>query len=63
MLVALLVLAGRVDRSRLAIADHDIASDLRLPETAIGALSSAFAWTHPPSQLPIGILTDRFDPP
>ena len=64
-LVALLVLAGcvnYVDRSTLAIANHDIASDLHLSPTEMGALLSAFAWTYALFQLPAGILTDRFGP-
>ncbi len=65
VLVALLVLAGcvnYVDRSTLAIANHDIASDLRLSPTQMGALLSAFAWTYALCQLPVGILTDRVGP-
>ncbi len=64
-LVALLVLAGcvnYVDRSTLAIANHDIASDLHLSPTQMGALLSAFAWTYALFQLPAGILTDRLGP-
>ena len=65
MLVALLVLAGcvnYVDRSTLAIANHDIASELHLSPTQMGALLSAFAWTYALFQLPVGILTDRLGP-
>ena len=64
-LVALLVLAGCVnylDRSTLAIANHDIATELHLSPTQMGALLSAFAWTYALFQLPVGILTDRLGP-
>ena len=64
-LVAMLVLAGCVnyiDRSTLAIANHDIASSLHFSPTQMGALLSAFAWTYALFQLPIGILTDRLGP-
>ncbi len=64
-LVTLLVLAGcvnYVDRSTLAIANHDITSELHLSPTQLGALLSAFAWAYALCQLPIGVLTDRLGP-
>ena len=65
MLVVLLVLAGcvnYVDRSTLAIANHDIAAELHLSPGEMGALLSAFAWVYALFQMPVGILTDRLGP-
>lgn len=64
-LVALLVAAGCVnymDRSTLAVANHDIAGELHLSPSEMGALLSAFAWAYALLQLPIGVLTDRIGP-
>jgi sugar phosphate permease len=65
ILVALLVGAACVnylDRSTLAIANHDIASELHFSPAEMGALLSAFAWTYALFQLPAGILADRYGP-
>jgi MFS family permease len=62
ILVALLVTAGVVnylDRSTLAIANHDISSEMRLSPGQMGLLLSAFAWAYSAAQLPAGLLTDR----
>lgn len=64
-LVLLLIAAGCVnyiDRSTLAIANHDIASDLHFSPGEMGLLLSAFAWSYGLCQLPAGVLTDRFGP-
>lgn len=64
-LVVLLVVAGCVnymDRSTLAVANHDIASELHFSPAEMGALLSAFAWAYALLQLPVGVLTDRLGP-
>ena len=64
-LVGLLILAACVnyiDRSTLAIANHDIATELHLSPGEMGLLLSAFAWTYALFQLPAGILADRVGP-
>ena len=64
-LVALLVIAGCVnymDRSTLAVANHDIAGELHLSPAEMGGLLSAFAWAYALLQLPVGVLTDRLGP-
>ena len=64
-MVALLVLAGCVnyiDRSTLAVANHDIASELHLSPGEMGLLLSAFAWSYALCQLPIGVVTDQLGP-
>jgi sugar phosphate permease len=65
MVVALLVIAGCVnylDRSTLAIANHDIALELRLSPSEMGLLLSVFAWSYGLCQIPAGVLTDRSGP-
>ena len=64
-LVALLVTAGVVnylDRSTLAIANHNIAAEMHLSPGQMGFLLSAFAWSYSVAQLPAGLLTDRAGP-
>lgn len=48
-----------VDRSTLAIANHNVASDLHLSPTQMGLLLSSFSMAYAFSQLPLGILLDR----
>ena len=63
--VALLVTAGCVnyiDRSTLAVANHDIATELHLSPGEMGLLLSAFAWAYALCQLPVGVVTDRLGP-
>ena len=63
--VALLVTAGCVnyiDRSTLAVANHDIAAELHLSPGEMGLLLSAFAWVYALCQLPVGVVTDRVGP-
>jgi sugar phosphate permease len=60
--VALLVLVGIVnllDRSTLAIANHNVGEDLHLSPTQMGLLLSAFSWAYAFSQLPLGVALDR----
>ncbi len=65
IMIALLVAAGvvnYVDRSTLAIANHDIATEMHFSPEQMGALLSAFAWAYAVCQLPIGAVTDRIGP-
>ena len=65
ILVALLVAAGCVnyiDRSTLAIANHDIAAELHLSPGEMGLLLSAFAWSYGLFQIPAGVAADRIGP-
>jgi sugar phosphate permease len=48
-----------VDRSTLAIANHNVSSDLHLSPTQMGLLLSSFSLAYAFSQLPLGILLDR----
>src|SRR3982751_6784624 len=60
--VALLVLVGIInllDRSTLAIANHNVSEDLQLSPTQMGLLLSAFSWAYAFSQLPLGVALDR----
>lgn len=61
--VTLLVIAGLVnylDRSTLSIANHSISAEMGLSASQMGLLLSAFSLSYAFSQLPIGILLDRF---
>ncbi len=61
--LTLLIIAGLVnylDRSTLSIANSSISAELGLSATQMGALLSAFSLAYAFSQLPIGILLDRF---
>src|SRR5471032_1509439 len=58
-----LMLAGIVnylDRSTLSIANHSVSQELGLSASEMGLLLSAFSFAYAFSQLPIGILLDRF---
>jgi sugar phosphate permease len=58
-----LTLAGIVnylDRSTLSIANHSVSQELGLSASQMGLLLSAFSFACAFSQLPIGILHDRF---
>jgi sugar phosphate permease len=60
--VALLLAVGilsMVDRSTLAIANHDVSGDLKLSQTQMGLLLSVFSMAYAFSQLPLGVLLDR----
>src|SRR5580693_7522052 len=60
--IGLLIMVGTlfiVDRSTLAIANHNVSSDLHLSPTQMGLLLSSFSMAYAFSQLPLGILLDR----
>lgn len=61
--VAVLTLAGVInymDRGSLAIANSTIRGDLGISATRMGVLLSIFSLSYALSQLPMGILLDRF---
>ncbi|HEX7937265.1 MAG TPA: MFS transporter [Paraburkholderia sp.] len=61
--IAFLTLAGIVnylDRSTLSIANHSVSQELGLSASQMGLLLSAFSFAYAFSQLPIGMLLDRF---
>jgi sugar phosphate permease len=61
----LLVIGGSIntmDRAALAIANPLVRHDFGLSIAQMGALLSAFLWAYAFSQLPVGVLIDRFGP-
>ncbi|MBE7210947.1 MAG: MFS transporter, partial [Gluconacetobacter diazotrophicus] len=61
--LSLLVTAGVVnylDRSALSIGNEPIRASLHLSDTQMGLLLSAFALAYGVSQIPAGLLVDRF---
>src|SRR3984957_18749821 len=61
--VSILSLAGvlnYIDRGSLAIANTTIRADLGISATRMGVLLSVFSLSYAISQLPMGILLDRF---
>lgn len=63
--LALLVVAGMLnylDRATLAVANKMVQADLHIPISRMGLLLSAFLWAYALSQLPVGVLIDRFGP-
>ncbi|HUD12594.1 MAG TPA: MFS transporter [Terracidiphilus sp.] len=61
--VCILSVAGiinYIDRGSLAIANTTIRTDLGLSATRMGVLLSAFSLSYAISQLPVGVLLDRF---
>ncbi|WP_345817069.1 MFS transporter (plasmid) [Paraburkholderia sp. PREW-6R] len=61
--MSFLTIAGIVnymDRSTLSIANHSISAELGLSASQMGLLLSAFALPYALSQLPVGVLVDRF---
>lgn len=63
--LTLLVISGAVntiDRASLAIANPLIRQDLGLSVSEMGILLSTFLWAYAFSQLPVGVLIDRFGP-
>jgi sugar phosphate permease len=48
-----------IDRSTLAIANHNVSTELHLSPTQMGLLLSSFSLAYAFSQLPLGILLDR----
>jgi len=58
-----LTLAGIVnylDRSTLSIANHSVTQELGLSASQMGLLLSAFSFAYAFSQLPVGVMLDRF---
>ena len=63
--IGLLVVSGTVnylDRGTLSVANVLIQNEMGISKTQMGLLLSAFALTYAFSQLPIGLLIDRFGP-
>jgi sugar phosphate permease len=63
--LAMLVISGAIstiDRAALAIANPLIRHELNLSISEMGFLLSAFLWAYALSQLPVGLLIDRFGP-
>jgi MFS family permease len=63
--LTMLVVAGvinYVDRSTLSIAEQPIKEELRLTNTEMGFLLSAFSWSYAFAQLPTGALVDKVGP-
>src|ERR1039458_8729447 len=61
--VSILSIAGvinYIDRGSLAIANTTIRADLGMSATRVGILLSIFSLSYAISQLPMGILLDRF---
>ena len=58
-LLALMVFINYVDRGNLATASKQIGEELRLNNTQIGVLLSAFFWTYVPAQPITGWLSER----
>ena len=59
------MIAGAVnylDRSAVAIGNAPIRDSLHLSRAEMGVLLSAFAWTYGVSQIPVGVLIDRYGP-
>jgi len=63
--LTMLVISGAVstiDRAALAVANPLVRQDLGLSIAEMGLLLSAFLWAYAFSQLPVGVLIDRFGP-
>ena len=63
--LVMLVLSGAVntiDRAALSLANPLIRHDLGLSLSQMGLLLSAFLWAYAFSQLPVGVMIDRFGP-
>jgi MFS transporter, ACS family, D-galactonate transporter len=60
-LLSLSVLINYIDRSNLSIAAPLLQNELRISNTQLGTLLSAFFWTYALMQMPAGWLVDRFD--
>jgi MFS family permease len=51
-----------LDRSAVAIANAPIRDSLHLSRAQMGVLLSAFSWSYGLSQIPVGVLIDRYGP-
>lgn len=61
--LAFLISAGLInnlDRSALSVANHLVATELNLSAASMGMLMSAFSLVYAFSQLPVGLILDRF---
>jgi ACS family D-galactonate transporter-like MFS transporter len=56
------VVINYMDRTNIAVAASSISSELNLNNFQLGLVFSAFGWTYVASQIPGGILIDRFGP-
>jgi ACS family D-galactonate transporter-like MFS transporter len=56
------VVINYMDRTNIAVAAPAISSELKLSTFQLGLIFSAFGWTYVASQIPGGILIDRFGP-
>ncbi|HEV2645354.1 MAG TPA: MFS transporter [Acidobacteriaceae bacterium] len=59
-LLALGVLVNYFDRVNLSVSHAALSSNFGLSDVAFGYLSAAYSWTYAASQLPVGVLLDRF---
>ncbi|WPU96372.1 MFS transporter [Mucilaginibacter sabulilitoris] len=56
------VVINYMDRTNIAVAAPALSSELNLNTVQLGLIFSAFGWTYVASQIPGGILIDRFGP-
>jgi ACS family D-galactonate transporter-like MFS transporter len=56
------VVINYMDRTNIAVAAPAISSELHLSTFQLGLIFSAFGWTYVASQIPGGILIDKFGP-
>jgi ACS family D-galactonate transporter-like MFS transporter len=56
------VVINYMDRTNIAVAASAISSELNLSTLQLGLVFSAFGWTYVASQIPGGILIDKFGP-
>ncbi|MEN0055721.1 MAG: MFS transporter [Mucilaginibacter sp.] len=56
------VVINYMDRTNIAVAASSISGELNLNNFQLGLVFSAFGWTYVASQIPGGILIDRFGP-
>ena len=59
-LLAVVLFINYVDRGALPTAAHLIQPELKLDESQLGLLFSAFFWTYSLVQIPVGWLAERY---
>lgn len=59
-LIGVGIIVNYLDRSALAVAGTSVSDEFDLTTGELGLILSAFYWTYSASQLPIGLLLDRF---
>jgi len=59
-LLAFGVIIGYFDRINIAVSEHALHETFGISLIAYGYLASAFSWTYAISQMPAGVLLDRF---